>query len=244
MAGLPDPALGRTRCSRPPLPPALSAAAMAEPAGSFHLLRAGTKRGGRTRRCAQVGTATLGPHRHGHPLPLVSPHPGPHLVRGSPSPPLPHPRSPQGRPGHRAAALSLGPGSATLRLPEEPRCPAVTLVQLPAAEARSQLQALVFGMASCIESLERRLEAAAIASLSGLANSQSWPGSAPDPSRQKRLCPGPEDTVECLCAKTRPCLHGQHQHPECSSHLTDFCDRRVWEDFGATAVWLEVLRGE
>ncbi|RMB93584.1 hypothetical protein DUI87_30283 [Hirundo rustica rustica] len=60
--------------------------------------------------------------------------------------------------GHGAATLSLGPGSATLRLPEEPRCPALALAQLPAAEARSQLQALVFGMAGCIESLERRLE--------------------------------------------------------------------------------------
>ncbi|XP_031986760.1 protein PAXX isoform X3 [Corvus moneduloides] len=62
--------------------------------------------------------------------------------------------------GHGAAALSLGPGSATLRLPEEPRCPALALAQLPAAEARNQLRALVFGMAGCIESLERRLEAA------------------------------------------------------------------------------------
>lgn len=59
---------------------------------------------------------------------------------------------------HGAAALSLGPGSATLRLPEEPQCPALALAQLPAAEARSQLQALLFGMAGCIESLERRLE--------------------------------------------------------------------------------------
>ncbi|XP_056361410.1 protein PAXX isoform X2 [Oenanthe melanoleuca] len=61
--------------------------------------------------------------------------------------------------GRGAAALSLGRGSATLQLPEEPRCPALALTQLPAAEACSQLQALVFGMAGCIESLERRLEA-------------------------------------------------------------------------------------
>ncbi|XP_056361414.1 protein PAXX isoform X4 [Oenanthe melanoleuca] len=60
--------------------------------------------------------------------------------------------------GRGAAALSLGRGSATLQLPEEPRCPALALTQLPAAEACSQLQALVFGMAGCIESLERRLE--------------------------------------------------------------------------------------
>ncbi|KAM4889598.1 protein PAXX isoform 2-T2 [Sylvia borin] len=62
--------------------------------------------------------------------------------------------------GDGAAELSLGPGSAVLRLPEEPRCPALALAQLPAAEARSQLQALVFGMAGYIESLERRLEVA------------------------------------------------------------------------------------
>ncbi|XP_016157963.1 PREDICTED: protein PAXX isoform X6 [Ficedula albicollis] len=60
--------------------------------------------------------------------------------------------------GRGAAALSLGRGSATLRLPEEPRCPALALTQLPAAEACSQLQALLFGMAGCIESLQRRLE--------------------------------------------------------------------------------------
>ncbi|XP_016157961.1 PREDICTED: protein PAXX isoform X4 [Ficedula albicollis] len=62
--------------------------------------------------------------------------------------------------GRGAAALSLGRGSATLRLPEEPRCPALALTQLPAAEACSQLQALLFGMAGCIESLQRRLEVA------------------------------------------------------------------------------------
>ncbi|XP_050190254.1 protein PAXX isoform X1 [Myiozetetes cayanensis] len=62
--------------------------------------------------------------------------------------------------GRGTAELSLGPGSATLRLPEEPRCPALALAQLPPAEARRQLQALVFGMAGCIETLERRLEAA------------------------------------------------------------------------------------
>ncbi|KAJ7427944.1 hypothetical protein WISP_02636 [Willisornis vidua] len=62
--------------------------------------------------------------------------------------------------GRGAAELSLGPGSATLRLPAEPQCPALALAlaPLPAAEARSQLQALLFGMAGCIESLESRLE--------------------------------------------------------------------------------------
>ncbi|XP_030086733.1 protein PAXX isoform X2 [Serinus canaria] len=83
------------------------------------------------------------------------------------SPPLPLQRCPPAEHGamlraalgHGAAALSLGPASAALRLPEEPQCPAVALAQLPAAEARSQLQALVFGMAGRIESLEKRLEA-------------------------------------------------------------------------------------
>ncbi|NXO60940.1 PAXX protein, partial [Aramus guarauna] len=60
--------------------------------------------------------------------------------------------------GRGAASLSLGPGKATLQLREEARCAALDLFKLPIAEARSQLQALVFGMAGRIESLERRLE--------------------------------------------------------------------------------------
>ncbi|NXW51059.1 PAXX protein, partial [Nyctiprogne leucopyga] len=59
--------------------------------------------------------------------------------------------------GRGAAALSLGEGKATLRLPEEARCSALDLFKLPVAEARSQLQALLFGMAGRVESLERRL---------------------------------------------------------------------------------------
>ncbi|NXQ24016.1 PAXX protein, partial [Alaudala cheleensis] len=76
--------------------------------------------------------------------------------------------------GHGAAALSLGPGSATLRLPEEPQCPALALAQLPAAEARSRLQALVFSMASCIESLERRLEVETLASSCSPEKNAAW----------------------------------------------------------------------
>ncbi|XP_037256289.1 protein PAXX isoform X4 [Falco rusticolus] len=60
--------------------------------------------------------------------------------------------------GRGAAALSLGEGKATLQLREEARCSALELFKLPMAQARSQLQALVFDMAGCIESLERRLE--------------------------------------------------------------------------------------
>ncbi|KAM6238092.1 protein PAXX isoform 1-T1 [Spheniscus humboldti] len=62
--------------------------------------------------------------------------------------------------GRGAASLSLGEGKATLQLREEDRCSVLDLFKLPVAEARSQLQALVFGMAGRVESLERRLEAA------------------------------------------------------------------------------------
>ncbi|NXV80750.1 PAXX protein, partial [Atlantisia rogersi] len=60
--------------------------------------------------------------------------------------------------GRGAASLSLGEGKGTLRLPEDARCAVLELVKLPVAEARSQLQALVFGMAERIESLERHME--------------------------------------------------------------------------------------
>ncbi|NXT85227.1 PAXX protein, partial [Zapornia atra] len=60
--------------------------------------------------------------------------------------------------GRGAASLSLGEGKGTLRLPEDARCAALELVKLPVAEARSQLQTLVFGMAERIESLERHME--------------------------------------------------------------------------------------
>ncbi|KAF1658877.1 Protein PAXX, partial [Aptenodytes patagonicus] len=60
--------------------------------------------------------------------------------------------------GRGAASLSLGEGKATLQLREEARCSDLDLFKLPIAEARSQLQALVFGMAGRVESLERRLE--------------------------------------------------------------------------------------
>lgn len=60
--------------------------------------------------------------------------------------------------GRGAASLSLGEGKATLQLREAAQCAALDLFKLPIAEARSQVQALVFGMAGRIESLERRLE--------------------------------------------------------------------------------------
>ncbi|NXK06384.1 PAXX protein, partial [Herpetotheres cachinnans] len=77
--------------------------------------------------------------------------------------------------GRGAAALSLGEGKATLQLREEARCSALELFKLPVAEARSQLQALVFGMAGRIESLERRLEADLLQSLSCLSLTEADP---------------------------------------------------------------------
>ncbi|NWS66166.1 PAXX protein, partial [Crotophaga sulcirostris] len=61
--------------------------------------------------------------------------------------------------GRGTASLSLGEESAKLWLPEEAPCVALHLFKLPGAEAGNQLQELVFSMAGCIESLERRLEA-------------------------------------------------------------------------------------
>ncbi|KAF1571519.1 Protein PAXX, partial [Eudyptes moseleyi] len=123
---------------------------MAEPAGPFRLLRAGPGRylcyccpavpAGGARHEAQVGAAAAGTRR---------------LRRGPPSP-RPCPR--REALGRGAASLSLGEGKATLQLREEGRCSALDLFKLPVAEARSQLQALVFGMAGRVESLERRLE--------------------------------------------------------------------------------------
>ncbi|NXH06581.1 PAXX protein, partial [Loxia leucoptera] len=94
--------------------------------------------------------------------------------------------------GHGAATLSLGPASAALRLPEEPQCPAVALAQLPAAEARSQLQALVFGMAGRIESLEKRLEVETLASSCSPEKNtaQSQQLFLPDPSPRKNKASG------------------------------------------------------
>ncbi|NXF10195.1 PAXX protein, partial [Smithornis capensis] len=121
---------------------------MAEPAGPFYVLRAGP---GRFLCYCRPGGGCRLP---GPPYPR-SARPGLPLV---PAPLTLSPR--RAALGRGTAALSLSPGSATLRLPEQPGCPALALAlaQLPAAEARSHLQALVFGMAGCIESLERRLE--------------------------------------------------------------------------------------
>lgn len=76
--------------------------------------------------------------------------------------PSARPRSP-GSPrrdalGRGTAALSLGEGPAVLQLRGESQCSELRLFKLPIAEARSQLQALLFGMAGHVQSLERRLE--------------------------------------------------------------------------------------
>lgn len=107
-------------------------------------------------RCdAQVGATALRPPSLRAPSRLGSPQ----LARSPPLSRSPDPRSPQGRPCSRGCRAEPGPGgSAALRLPEQPQCPALALAPLPPADARSRLQALVFSMAGCIESLERRLE--------------------------------------------------------------------------------------
>ncbi|XP_061335645.1 LOW QUALITY PROTEIN: protein PAXX [Pezoporus flaviventris] len=59
--------------------------------------------------------------------------------------------------GRGAASLSPGEARGTLRLQGDAPCSALDLRPLPAGEARSQLRALLFGMAGRIEGLERRL---------------------------------------------------------------------------------------
>ncbi|NXV52517.1 PAXX protein, partial [Uria aalge] len=147
---------------------------MAEPAGPFHLLQAGSGRylcycrpgpgpGG------TVGAAAAGSRPS---------------AAGPPSP-SPHPR--RDALGRGAAALSLGEGKATLQLREEARCSALELFKLPVAEARSQVQALVFGMVGRVESLERCLEVETLASSyspeKNAARSQQL--FLPDPSPRK-----------------------------------------------------------
>ncbi|XP_042642845.1 protein PAXX isoform X8 [Tyto alba] len=114
---------------------------MAEPAGPFHRLRGGT------------GSVTDG-------LEVWAGAPAARSPLGCPCQPEEHGEKLREAVGRGAAALSLGEGTATLQpRSEEARCSALDLIKLPVAEARSQLQGLVFGMAGRIESLEKRLEA-------------------------------------------------------------------------------------
>ncbi|XP_054030545.1 protein PAXX [Dryobates pubescens] len=150
---------------------------MAEPAGPFHLLRAAPGRFlcycrpglGETvyvTDALEVWAGELGgrpplgcrclPREHGTKLRWVPSRGERTLGPGPSSSPL--------RPRREAlergtAELSLSEGKATLQPREGGWCSALELFKLPVAEARSQLQALVFGMAGRVESLERRLEA-------------------------------------------------------------------------------------
>ncbi|XP_054140045.1 protein PAXX isoform X1 [Melozone crissalis] len=159
---------------------------MAEPAGPFHVLRTGTGR----------FLCYCGPDGAVYVTDAMEVWAG--ELGGCPAfgfrcPPEQHGAMLRAALDHGAAALSLGPGSATLRLPEEPQCPALALAQLPAAEARSQLQALLFGMAGCIESLERRLEAVeTLASSCSPEKNAAWSQQLflPDPSPRKSKASG------------------------------------------------------
>ncbi|NXR07916.1 PAXX protein, partial [Semnornis frantzii] len=70
--------------------------------------------------------------------------------------------------GRGTAELSLSEGRATLQPRDGAQCLALELCKLPAAEASSQLQALVFGMARRLESLESRLEGPLTLGMEGL----------------------------------------------------------------------------
>ncbi|XP_062446586.1 protein PAXX isoform X3 [Rhea pennata] len=61
---------------------------------------------------------------------------------------------------HGVASLSLhDDGKATLQLQEEAWCSTFDLFKLPFTEARTQLQALMFDLVGCVKNLEKRLEA-------------------------------------------------------------------------------------
>ncbi|XP_050763891.1 protein PAXX isoform X3 [Gymnogyps californianus] len=130
---------------------------MAEPAGAFHLLQAGPDR----YLCyCRPGPGPGGTVYVTDALEVWAGELGARPPLGCRCQPEEHGTKLREALGRGAASLSLGEGKATLQLREEARCSALDLFKLPIAEARSQLQALVFGMAVRVESLERRLEAA------------------------------------------------------------------------------------
>ncbi|NXJ95663.1 PAXX protein, partial [Corythaixoides concolor] len=130
---------------------------MAEPAGSFHLLQAGP---GRYLCYCRPGPGPGGTVYVTDALEVWAGELGARPPLGCVRPPSPWPRLRRDALGRGAASLSLGQGKAALQPREEARCSALELIKLPSAEARSQLQALVFGMAEHVKSLERRLEGA------------------------------------------------------------------------------------
>ncbi|NXS63018.1 PAXX protein, partial [Brachypteracias leptosomus] len=145
---------------------------MAEPAGPFYLLQAGPGRflcycrpgpgPGDTPSLSSAAVPARGA-RHEAEVGAAAAGSGP----GAEGPPSPRPRPRRAALGRGEAALSLSEGTATLQPREEAPCSALQLLKLPAAEARSQLRALLFGMAGRIESLQGRLEGP------GLQGSQS-----------------------------------------------------------------------
>ncbi|KAM6337586.1 protein PAXX isoform 3-T3 [Alca torda] len=159
---------------------------MAEPAGPFHLLQAGS---GRYLCYCRPGPGPGGTVYVTDALEVWAGELGARPPLDCRCPPEEHGTKLRDALGRGATALSLGEGKATLQLREEARCSALELFKLPIAEARSQVQALVFGMVGRVESLERRLEAA----VETLASSYSPEKNAarsqqlflPDPSPRK-----------------------------------------------------------
>ncbi|XP_069628025.1 protein PAXX isoform X4 [Haliaeetus albicilla] len=108
--------------------------------------------------------------------------------------------------GRRAASLSLGEGKATLQPRDEAQCSALDLFKLPVIEARSQLQALVFGMAEHVESLERRLEAVVetLASSCSPEKNAAW--------SQQLFLPGHSESPQLWLLSAAPLFWCPSQH--------------------------------
>ncbi|XP_069628023.1 protein PAXX isoform X2 [Haliaeetus albicilla] len=107
--------------------------------------------------------------------------------------------------GRRAASLSLGEGKATLQPRDEAQCSALDLFKLPVIEARSQLQALVFGMAEHVESLERRLEVVeTLASSCSPEKNAAW--------SQQLFLPGHSESPQLWLLSAAPLFWCPSQH--------------------------------
>ncbi|XP_049689239.1 protein PAXX isoform X4 [Accipiter gentilis] len=158
---------------------------MAEPAGPFHLLQAGP---GRYLCYCRPGPGPGGTFYVTDALEVWA---GELSVRpplGCRCRPEEHGTKLREALGRRAVSLSLGEGKATLQPRDEAQCSALDLFKLPVAEARSQLQALVFGMAEHVGSLERRLEVVdTLASSCSPEKNAVWSQQLflPDPSPRK-----------------------------------------------------------
>ncbi|KAM9594953.1 protein PAXX isoform X3 [Harpia harpyja] len=159
---------------------------MAEPAGPFHLLQAGP---GRYLCYCRPGPGPGGTVYVTDALEVWAGELGVRPPLGCRCRPEEHGTKLREALGRQAASLSLGEGKATLQPRDEAQCSALDLFKLPVAEARSQLQALVFGMAEHVESLERRLEAVVetLASSCSPEKNAAWSQQlfVPDPSPRK-----------------------------------------------------------